>query len=125
MPGAADPAAAAWWPAAIGFAAFVGHVFPVYLRFKGGKGVATALGVLFAVVPWIALAALGTYALVYGATRVSSVGSLCAVALTTVLTVVFAAYPAYVVVVLAMMLLILLRHASNIRRLLHREESKV
>ena len=123
-----DPATAAglaWWPAAIGFAAFVGHVFPVYLRFRGGKGVATALGVLFAVVPWIAIAALATYALVYGATRVSSLGSLTAVALTTVLSVFFAAYPAYLAVVLAMMLLILARHASNIRRLLHREESKV
>lgn len=125
VPGAADPASAAWWPAAIGFAAFVGHVFPVYLKFRGGKGVATALGVLFAVVPWIALAALATYALVYGATRVSSVGSLTAVTVTTLLTVFFAAYPAYVAVVLAMMLLILLRHTSNIRRLLHREESKV
>jgi glycerol-3-phosphate acyltransferase PlsY len=125
VPGAADPAAAAWWPAAIGFAAFLGHVFPVYLRFRGGKGVATALGVLFAVVPWIALAALLTYAVIYGATRVSSIGSLTAVVLTTVLTCFFAAYPAYVAVVLAMMFLIFVRHAGNIRRLLQRQETKV
>lgn len=125
VPDAGDGAAMAWWPAVIGFAAFAGHVFPVYLGFRGGKGVATALGVLFALVPWIALAGLGTYALVYGATRVSSLGSLAAVLLTTLLSVFFAAYPAYTVVVLAMMLLILVRHAGNIRRLIHREESKV
>ncbi len=123
--GAADPAAMAWWPAAIGFAAFAGHIFPVYLGFKGGKGVATALGVLFAVVPWIAVAGLVTYAVVWGTTRVSSLGSLSAVALTTILSLFLAAYPAYTVVVLAMMLLILVRHAGNIRRLVQREESKV
>lgn len=125
LPGVADPAALAWWPAAVGFAAFAGHVFPVYLGFRGGKGVATALGVLLALVPWIGLAGLATYGVVYGATRVSSVGSLTAVLLTTVLSLLFAAHPSYTVAVLAMMLLILVRHAGNIRRLLHREESKV
>lgn len=63
-------------PVWVGLAAFVGHVAPVWLGFRGGKGVATALGVLAVLAPWAAAAGALTYALVFALFRVSSVGSL-------------------------------------------------
>ncbi len=67
---------AAGWAAAAGLAAFLGHVFPAYLGFRGGKGVAAGLGVLLALSPWAALAAAGTWGAAVAATRMVSVGSL-------------------------------------------------
>jgi glycerol-3-phosphate acyltransferase PlsY len=64
--------------AATGLAAVLGHLFPVFLGFKGGKGVATALGVFLAVAPLAALGALLVYAAVYALWRISSLGSLVA-----------------------------------------------
>src|SRR5919201_1252157 len=61
--------------AAVGLAAFLGHVFPVWLRLKGGKGVATALGVLLVLIPWAALAGFVVYAAIFGVWRVSLIGS--------------------------------------------------
>jgi glycerol-3-phosphate acyltransferase PlsY len=58
-------------------AAFVGHVFPAWLRFKGGKGVACAVGALVVLVPWAAFAGLAAWAPLLWRTRVSSVSSLC------------------------------------------------
>src|SRR5215470_1171175 len=64
-------------PAMIGgLAAFLGHIFPVWLGFKGGKGVATAFGVIAVLQPWAALAGFLAYALVFAIFRVSSLGSL-------------------------------------------------
>ena len=65
-------------PAAVGLAAFAGHVAPPWLGFRGGKGVATALGVLAVLAPRAALAGALTYAVVLAALRISSVGSLLA-----------------------------------------------
>src|SRR5919197_6134389 len=62
--------------AAVGLAAFLGHVFPVWLKLKGGKGVATALGVLLVLTPWSALAGFLVYAALFGVWRISSIGSL-------------------------------------------------
>ena len=64
------------WVMAVAVAAFAGHLFPVWLRFKGGKGVATGVGIFLVLSPWAALAGLGAYALLYAVTRISSVGSL-------------------------------------------------
>jgi glycerol-3-phosphate acyltransferase PlsY len=113
------------WVMVVAVAAFVGHLFPVWLRFHGGKGVATALGIFVVLAPWAALAGLAAYAIAYAATRISSVGSLSG-------TVVCAAGAfalhgprspiAWAGIALA--LLIVLRHRENIRRLLSGEEKR-
>jgi glycerol-3-phosphate acyltransferase PlsY len=64
------------WVMGVAVAAFAGHLFPVWLRFKGGKGVATGLGIFLVLAPWAALAGLATWVGVYLATGISSVGSL-------------------------------------------------
>jgi glycerol-3-phosphate acyltransferase PlsY len=67
---------APYWVMAVAVAAFAGHLFPIWLKFKGGKGVATGVGIFLVLSPWAALAGLGAYALLYAITRISSVGSL-------------------------------------------------
>lgn len=119
------PIRAELWVVAVAIAAFVGHVFPVWLRFRGGKGVATAFGIFLVLAPAAALAGILAYAVAYGATRISSVGSLAGTAVTAATT--FAIHGprrpvSWAAVVLA--LLIVLRHRDNIRRLLSGEEKR-
>ncbi|WP_373047784.1 glycerol-3-phosphate 1-O-acyltransferase PlsY [Vulgatibacter sp.] len=117
----ADP----WWMAAVGFAAFIGHCFPIYLRFRGGKGVATALGVNLALVPLAALAGVVVYVGLYKAFRVSSLGSLAGALTAALVAFLVAPSPAFAWGILAMVLVIFVRHSGNIRRLLRREERRV
>lgn len=115
---------ATWLHAAVGSAAFFGHVFPVWLRFHGGKGVATALGVLFALVPWAALAGAVVYAIVFGLFRVSSIGSLCG-ALVALAVALWLGPGPYVVLTALLFGLILFTHRGNIRRILQRSERRI
>jgi len=98
-----------------GLLAVVGHCYSPYLRWKGGKGVATSLGVLVAAVPAVALGALAVWGLVVGVTRRSSVGAL--VALPTVVGLAWWWSPHDVLWTVALAVLVLVRHADNIRRL--------
>jgi acyl phosphate:glycerol-3-phosphate acyltransferase len=110
--------------AAVGLATIVGHIFPVWLRFRGGKGVATGLGVFLAVAPVASLCAVAAYALAVWLTRISAVGSLVA---TTVLLggmFVTARPPALLVLGGAAWLLIVVRHRGNIGRLIRGEERR-
>jgi acyl phosphate:glycerol-3-phosphate acyltransferase len=113
------------WLAAVGIAAILGHVFPVWLRFRGGKGVATALGVFIALAPIAAACGVVVYAGVYAATRISSVGSL--LATTVMLGVMVATHQSAsrLALAVAAWLLIVVRHRDNIRRLIRREEKKL
>jgi glycerol-3-phosphate acyltransferase PlsY len=110
---------------AVALAAFVGHLFPVWLRFKGGKGVATGFGIFLVLAPWAALAGAVAYGIAYGATRISSVGSLAgtAVCAGTSLALNGARSPLSWAG-LAIAALIVLRHRDNIRRLLSGEEKR-
>ena len=70
----------AWVIAGAAVLAVVGHCFPVWLKFKAGKGVATGLGVFLAIVPWAVLASFVVFALLFWRTRYVSLGSICAAA---------------------------------------------
>ena len=100
-----------------GYCAFLGHVFPVTLRFKGGKGVATALGVLVVVAPWSALSALVAYGTVLATTRVSAIGSMAAV-LAVLVTVCAIPYSLPVIALsFALAVVIVWRHRENLAKL--------
>ena len=108
-----------------GGAAFVGHLFPVWLRFRGGKGVATFYGVLLAVAWPVGLLAGATWLAMAGLFRKSSLAGLTAAALAPLFA--FAVHAGYPVIVLSvfMAVLILIRHHENVRRLLRGEEPKI
>jgi acyl phosphate:glycerol-3-phosphate acyltransferase len=107
--------------AACGVAAVVGHCFPVWLRFRGGKGVATGLGVALALAPLAALAGAAVWVAAYAFARISSVGSLAGSAATVVVAAATATRQAlYAVAVIVC--LVAVRHRRNVERLLSHEE---
>ena len=108
----------------VGLAAFLGHVYPVWLRLHGGKGVATALGVLLVLVPLAALAAALVYAGLVAAWRVSSVGSLAGGVTAVVCAALTARAPEYAWLSALLFLLILWTHRGNIQRLWRRTERR-
>ena len=118
-------------PVAAGVAAFLGHLFPVYLRFRGGKGVATGVGVVTVLTPWLALMVLAAWVVVLAASRYVSLASLTAAALLSALRLTLTPQPwsSDDVVVTAFCLfgtvLVVLRHAGNVRRLLHGSENRL
>ena len=110
--------------ACAGFGAFLGHLFPVWLRFKGGKGVATAIGVLLGLDWQLGLMAIGIWLVVAAITRYSSLAALLASLATPILAwFLIDRQLAEFTAVLAV--LIWVRHAGNIRRLLRGEESRI
>ncbi len=107
-----------------GLGAVVGHIFPLWLRFRGGKGVATALGVLLTAVPLVGSAACALWLAVAVTTRYSSAAALAALALAPVLAAwIHGALPALLCAAIAT--LVWGRHAANIRRLLTGQEPKI
>lgn len=107
------------WPlAGVAFLTVVGHVFPIYLKFQGGKGVACGLGIFLALDPPVALAAMVMYAQGLFLTRTSAVGSLTAVTSICLCLLIADKPDAHVVVAIASAILIWQRHKSNIRGLI-------
>ena len=120
---------AAWWfghnaGLVAGLAAFLGHLFPVWLKFKGGKGVATGLGVLLAVSWKAALAAAIIWIVFAAAFRYSSVASLVAAAVVPVLLW-FLGTPAEALTFAILLVLTVIMHRANIARLISGTESKI
>ena len=110
--------------ALVGLAAFVGHLWPVFFGFKGGKGVATAAGVLLALNPWLGLAALLSFAIILAFFRYVSLASIVAAAFAPFYQLlIWGAGPAAIAVAV-MSLLLVWRHSANIRKLLAGTESK-
>lgn len=106
-------------------AAFIGHLFPIFSGFRGGKGVATALGAFLALEPKAAGLGFLTYAAVYAIFRISSVGSLCAVlSFPAWLYLVGARRPTYVLAA-GLLVGILLTHRGNLARLFRGQEKKL
>jgi glycerol-3-phosphate acyltransferase PlsY len=119
---------ATWGPeviAAVGLLAILGHVLPVWLRFKGGKGVATGFGVFLAIAPLAALAAFVVYATVYAIWRISSIGSLTSATAFVIVVAALGLPRPFLGLAAAAWLVILVKHRDNIRRLLRREEKKI
>ncbi len=112
------------WLAATALAAFIGHLYPVFFGFKGGKGVATALGGFLALSPLMAGCTLLTWVAVFAISRISSLSALTAAALTPLYSIwlIDSVYARWIV--LAMALLLIYRHKANIQRLLAGEEGK-
>jgi glycerol-3-phosphate acyltransferase PlsY len=108
-----------------GFAAFCGHLYPVFLGFKGGKGVATALGVLLGVHWSLALAGLLVWLLVAVTTRYSSLAALSAAATAPVFAWLLIGRWETITMVSALALMLIYRHKANITRLLAGTESKI
>ncbi len=106
-------------------AVFIGHLFPVFLKFKGGKGVATALGVLLALSGWIGLAVLATWLLVAVVFRYSSLAALVAAIAAPVYAMLFHLRPELVLATAIMSMLLIWRHKSNIQNLMTGKESKI
>jgi glycerol-3-phosphate acyltransferase PlsY len=108
-----------WVPVAAAGAAVLGHVFPVYLRFRGGKGVATGFGVLMALHWLTALLAVGVWVAAARLSRISSVGALAAYCALPLLAAWTGRHEPYLVpFASALAVLIVARHTGNIRRLL-------
>jgi len=135
------PAGTSWLWLSVGAAALIGHVFPVFLGFKGGKGVATAFGVLLGVFPTLTAAAAAgivSWLAVIALTRTVSLASMvaaCMVPLTTAIVLLFmptddsvaiaARLAPPMAITLLVATLVLLRHRSNLARLLRGSEAKV
>lgn len=108
----------------MGLIAIIGHCFPIWLKFKGGKGVATALGVFLAAVPYAGLAACAAWIITAKITKISSLSALVAVAVAPIITLfIYGAAPAEICALIT--LLIWIRHKDNIKRLLKGEEPKI
>lgn len=116
-------------PLLCGASAILGHVFTPYLRFRGGKGVATTLGVVAYLAPWSSLWALGLWGLLVAVTRYMSLGSLGAVVSMPVTYMLHLGHQGYRVGVFwfltGMALVIVWKHRTNIRRLLQGRERRV
>lgn len=111
---------------ALGIAALLGHIFPVYVGFRGGKGIATLLGIILAVHPQAALASIAVFIVVLLITRYVSLSSMvAATAFPVVVILVFeTAVSSLVIFSLIIAILVLITHQKNIERLLRKEESK-
>ena len=109
---------------AAGLGAFIGHIFPVWLGFRGGKGVATYIGVLLAIAWPIALAFCAVWLAVASVTRYSSLSALLAAAVTPPVLLAFGDRPAALLFAV-LSLLLFWAHRANIRRLLAGEEPRI
>lgn len=108
-----------------GAMAFLGHLYPVFLGFKGGKGVATAAGVLLALNPWLGLAALATFGIIVAFFRMISLASIIAAVFSVFYAFFLFGVQPIVPVVGAIALLLIWRHRENIGRLLKGAEPRL
>lgn len=110
----------------LGIAAVIGHIFPVFAGFRGGKGIATLLGLMLAVHLQGALFALGVFILVFALTRFVSLGSMIsALSFPFIIVLIFhTTVPSLIVFSMFVAILVLVTHQKNIERLVRREENK-
>ncbi len=111
--------------ALVGLAAFLGHVWPVFFKFQGGKGVATAAGVLMALNPWLAVATLASFAIIVAFSRYVSLASIVAAVFAPFYELLIWGGGAPLLCLVPMGLILIWRHEGNIRKLLNGTENKL
>lgn len=111
--------------ALVAIAVFLGHLWPVFFRFVGGKGVATALGVLLGINPWLGLATLATWLIIAYAFRYSSLAALVAALFAPFYYGLLFGVDPILLAVIVMSVLLAYRHSQNIANLLSGKESKI
>jgi acyl phosphate:glycerol-3-phosphate acyltransferase len=110
--------------ALVGVAAFLGHVYPIFLKFKGGKGVATSFGVLLGLAPLTTMILLVVFAAVAFTTRLVSLSSMVTAVAAPLVLWLFYYSPTYVIMTAFMAVMIVFRHYANIQRLLNGTEPR-
>ncbi len=121
---AGEPSAE-FWVAATGGAAFLGHLYPLYLKFKGGKGVATALGIFFYVQPLAVALCIVVFVVVVRIWGYVSLGSLAASALMALMVFLLEGLDHKTYLAILVAVLIWFKHTENIRRLLNHQENSI
>lgn len=111
--------------ALVGLAVFIGHLWPVFFGFRGGKGVATALGVWSAFNPWVGLSLTVTWLAMAVLFRYSSLAALAAAVAAPLYVYLLMPQPAYLAMMVAMSALLVFRHRANVARLLAGTETKI
>lgn len=111
--------------ALVAVAVFLGHLFPVFHRFAGGKGVATAAGILFAIHPWLGLGTLATWLIIAVFFRYSSLAALVSAVFAPFFYVLMFGTNLVAAAILAISALLILRHRQNIAKLLSGQESRI
>ena len=111
--------------ALVGLGAFLGHLWPVFFGFKGGKGVATAMGVLMGFNPWLGVATLGTWVIIAAFFRYSSLAAIVAAVFAPFYQLLIWGFGPAAISVAVMGLLLIWRHSANIQKLLKGTESKL
>jgi glycerol-3-phosphate acyltransferase PlsY len=106
-------------------AVFIGHLFPVFFRFRGGKGVATAFGVLVGLNPWLGLMCMATWLFMAGVFRISSLAALTTALLAPVYVALLMGWGDTAIAVLVIALLLVYRHKSNLIKLVNGEEGRI
>lgn len=113
------------WTLVIAFLAVIGHNFPVYLKFKGGKGVATSYGVLFALWPAVGFITLGIWIMSIAIWKYSSLGALISFALLPIIILIGERSISYLIFSILISLMIYIRHIGNIKRLIAGKEKRI
>jgi|WetSurMetagenome_2_1015567.scaffolds.fasta_scaffold552722_1 acyl phosphate:glycerol-3-phosphate acyltransferase len=108
----------------IAFAAFIGHVFPIFFKFQGGKGVATACGAILALSPFVGFLLIIIWVAVASVTRYSSLAAVIGTVASPILILIFS-NPAYFLPMLIIAIVLLFNHRNNIQRLRAGTESKI
>lgn len=112
------------WIGLTALAAFIGHIYPVFLKFKGGKGIATALGVFLIIVPWAILLAFFVFAGTLYKWKYVSLGSMVAVVSLPIWIILLSYSNIYAIYSSIIACLVVYRHKENIQRLIRKEESR-
>ncbi len=110
--------------ALVGIAAFLGHVYPIFLKFKGGKGVATGFGVLLGLAPLATMILLVIFAALAFMTRIVSLSSMVSAVAAPLVLWLFYYAPTYIIMAALIAIMIVFRHSANIQRLLNGSEPR-